>query len=664
MPNKRSRAARVSSSDSDRDFTSFVYQNQMDPPVLSGITRSPSTQTRVKDFWNNPLSLTYSPTQGESLDWSNPTSDPDAAINSQTSQIDLVSSQIDRNATTHLFDNDTPSHSRHTDPSVHITQDVPNPSSPMQVDARANTATRAVPDPLYGHPYRPTSPVNAILSTPLLGHHAPANPLLTDLQLNRESQDLDLALLDKLKITVNSCDIGISDRVSRSIILQANPINDILMEALENPLPSAAAGAPPLNPPVPTQAGAASVPTTGGSANPLAPPSPVGVLAAAQILNAPGPQQENVPRQAYYTRILPQSLDIWRPFLNASQKAAASRIRAAFIRDMANKRRYPYWAVGITPPSGIITTPIGAIKLVNVRRQTATSGMHTLASILDDRAADHNTTADSHLQGLKRHYEQQPPTPERPTYRFDSAVELSKRLVERASAILNQKLYDESARLKICPDAALWVGIPMALVPANIKAVNHQPPNNPPQSRPPSNRATSNSAAGRPPAPTTNMNMGNTMQNPVALPPSAPLHDAPDALFSDVVQINAPIRPGQGLNYVSPLEAIPQNDSQVFSTSWGKSARNPQPSRKQPRRGQGLRGNPYQRENLEPTRPPPLMESAPFTQNPQAVQQSAPRGNRRRRGMRTNNPNESHQNVNLSNQQIGFLQNLLKDLGR
>ena len=155
-------------------------------------------------------------------------------------------------------------------------------------------------------------------------------------------------------------------------------------------------------------------------------------------------------------------------------------IKAAFIQDMANKRRYPHWAVGLTPPPGVITTPIGAIQLVNVRRQIATTGMHTIASILDDLASDHSTTADSHLQGLKKHYAQQPPNTDGPVYRLDSVIDLSRRLVERASAGLNKRLFDESTRLKACPEAALWVGIPISLVPANIKAFNQQSPALPP----------------------------------------------------------------------------------------------------------------------------------------------------------------------------------------
>ena len=102
--------------------------------------------------------------------------------------------------------------------------------------------------------------------------------------------------------------------------------------------------------------------------------------------------------------------------------------------------------------------------------------MHTITSILDDRAADHSTTANKHLHGLKKHYDQQPPSTDGPVYQFDSKIDLLRKLVERASPILNQKLYEESSCLKTCLEAALWVGIPFSLVPVNIKAFNLQPP--------------------------------------------------------------------------------------------------------------------------------------------------------------------------------------------
>ena len=184
----------------------------------------------------------------------------------------------------------------------------------------------------------------------------------------------------------------------------------------------------------------------------------------------------------------------------------------------------------------------------------------------------------------------------------------------------------------------------MALVRANIKAVNNQHPTNPPKSQQTNNYAASTS--GHPGTTTQNPNVDtrnstNTASAPSHNMPSA-LQDAPDALFSDIIQINAPQCPRQGLNYVSPLEAIAPNNAQVFSTRWGQSARNPQARQKRSRRGQGRRGIPYQRENLAPTRPPLLMEMASTNQNYQAAQQSAPQGNHRRRGARTNNPMESH----------------------
>ena len=142
------------------------------------------------------------------------------------------------------------------------------------------------------------------------------------------------------------------------------------------------------------------------------------------------------------------------------------------------------------------------------------------------------------------------------------------------------------------------------------------------------------------------------------------LQNAPDALFSDVIQIAAPTRPRQGLNYVSPLASVAPNPNQVFSTNWGQSARNPQSKRKQQKKGSGRRTNPYQRENVAPVQPTPLMATAPFNpMNQTANTSGVPQGNRRRGGNRNSNLGTANQSVNLSSQQIGFLQNLLKDFG-
>ena len=253
-------------------------------------------------------------------------------------------------------------------------------------------------------------------------------------------------LNEKMTITIDACKIGISDRHSRLISFQNNSADvSNSVEMTEDPIPP---------------------PRTGTTS------SPPGVLTGAQLLSQ---QTVNpvMPRQAYFTRILPQGLDMWRSYRGAAQKSAFCRIRAAFIRDMANKRRFPQWSVGITPPPGVVTIPIGAMKLVTTSRQCATSGMNTVASILDDRAADYSSTADYHREGLRRHYDQQQRTNvDDNLYDFPAATDLAKKLIERESATLTQKLEAEKARLKKFPEAALWIGIPTSLVPASIRAVN------------------------------------------------------------------------------------------------------------------------------------------------------------------------------------------------
>ena len=348
-----------------------------------------------------------------------------------------------------------------------------------------------------------------------------------------------------------------------------------------------------------------------------------------------------VTKQAYYTRILPQALDLWRAYRGAAQKAATCRIHAAFTRDMASKRRFPQWAVGITPPPGIVVTPIGAMKLITTRRQAATAGMNTTASILDDRAADYSTTAESHLVGLKRHYEHQQPTHADDTlYDYPSAIELAKKLVERSSDELTQRLEVEKARLKKCPEA----GIPITLVPANVRAVNDNTP--------------SSVKGGNSSAPAQS-------SNPARPPPSAALGKAPSAYYSDVIQLPPPAREQpntlrDGLNHVSPLSMVnAPNPNQVFATAWGRSARNPIP-RKQQKRKQGNRSAPYKttRENTPPQAPPQPIPATNGNQN--AFRQRRRRPANSANLQTTANPPA----VQLSTEQVSFLQNLLKGFGK
>ena len=434
-----------------------------------------------------------------------------------------------------------------------------------------------------------------------------------NLNVNPEANPSFPKLNGKMTITVDTCKIGVSDRLSRLVSFQPNSaeVSSHSVEMVEDPLQQP---------------------------RPVNPPSPTGILAGAQLLNA----NPVMPRQAYFARILPQGLDMWRSYRGAAQKSAFCKIRAAFIRDMANKRRFPQWSVGITPPPGIVTTPIGAMKLVTTRRQCATSGMNTVASILDDRAADYSTTADSHREGLRRHYEQQQNlNVEDAPYDFAAATDLAMKLIERESATLTQKLEAEKARLKRCPEAALWIGIPVSLVPANIRAVNLNP-------------APTTATGNNPTVPLSTQNR--------KAQPSAALGRAPSALFSDAIQLPPPARPNtarDGLNHVSPLSVVaPLNPNQVFSTAWGRSARNP-PPRKQQKRKQSSRPAPYQapQENV----PPQVLAQQIPAPNDNSV---TFRQRRRRQGNNNNQPRSTNaQQVQLSGDQIKLLQDLLKGLG-
>ena len=65
QPNRRSRAERPS--DSDNDFTSFVYQANTTIPVLSQITIS-YISNPAGAFWSDLMSTNYSPPQGTAPD--------------------------------------------------------------------------------------------------------------------------------------------------------------------------------------------------------------------------------------------------------------------------------------------------------------------------------------------------------------------------------------------------------------------------------------------------------------------------------------------------------------------------------------------------------------------------------------------------------------------
>ena len=582
--NKRTRAER--GSNSDNEFTSFVYQADTNVPVLSQI-QLPLNTNPAGAFWLDPKATNYTPLMG---------APPDPWLSSQNMGT-LTSTQV--------------SHSNLLDSGM-------GPSNNNLFTSQPTTAPAAN--------VAPTVPLNNRVPTPNVAHPSAGvevnltnNPATqkTPLITSNDKDSLISRLTENLTITVDSCKVGISDRHNRLVSLQTNSATPRSVEMSEEPLPN----------------------------NPQERPTPpTGILAGAQVLNR---QNTNGPvaKQAYFTRILPQALDLWRAYRGAAQKASTCKIRAAFTRDMASKRRFPQWAVGITPPPGIVVTPIGAMKLITTRRQAATAGMNTVASILDDRAADYSTTAESHLVGLKRHYEHQQPSHLDDTpYDYPSAIELAKKLVERASNDLTQRLEAEKARLKKCPEAALWTGIPIALVPANVRAVN--------------DNASASSGAGNSTAPVQS-------SNPARPAPSAALGRAPSAYYADVIQLPPPTgeHPNTlraGLNHVSPLSMVnAPNPNQVFATAWGRFARNPIP-RKQQKRKQGNRSAPYKttRENTPPQAPPQSIPAPSGNQN--AFRQ------RRRRPANSANPQSTAnpQAVQLSTEQVSFLQTLLKGFGK
>ena len=201
------------------------------------------------------------------------------------------------------------------------------------------------------------------------------------------------------------------------------------------------------------------------------PPAATGILAAANHLNktktsTPSGQMQ---KQAYFAHILPQALETWRNYRTHAQKGSFAIVKASYLRHMATSGKFPAWSVSFHPPAGIIQTPVDAMKLVNIRRDFAVTGLNTVASILDDKAADCLKKADEAKAQLKSRYDEQTTTfGLSPPYRYEDAKELAVKLIERETSSLNQRLHTEEARLSTCPDAPLWIGVPMSLVPGNI----------------------------------------------------------------------------------------------------------------------------------------------------------------------------------------------------
>ena len=203
--------------------------------------------------------------------------------------------------------------------------------------------------------------------------------------------------------------------------------------------------------------------------------------------------------------------------------------------------------MAFTPRVGTIQNSIDVIKIkyldnrvnnrVNIRRDFSTMTMNTVASILEDRAIEHRNLADTAKTKLKERYSEEVALEgQPPAYSYEDAKTLVANLIERESPSLNRKLRSDKYTLQKCPEAALWVGVPIALVPGNNIA-NHTP---------------------RPTKPTTG-NTGKPTQantNPPNSRVSDALASAPPALFSDALQLGK-TRPKNRVDQISPL--VPKN---------------------------------------------------------------------------------------------------------
>ena len=139
--------------------------------------------------------------------------------------------------------------------------------------------------------------------------------------------------------------------------------------------------------------------------------------------------------------------------------------------------------------------------------------------MLDDKAAASMTKADEEKDKVKARYaEERLIQGQPPTYLYDDAKNLAVKLIERETSALTQRLLAEEERLTTCPDAPLWVGVPMSLVPGHIVVLTPRQKPDPPQ--------TNN------PAKTANQPKDGK---------STPLDAAQPALASDAVQIG-PLR--------------------------------------------------------------------------------------------------------------------------
>ena len=178
---------------------------------------------------------------------------------------------------------------------------------------------------------------------------------------------------------------------------------------------------------------------------------------AATIL--PEQQPGNL-KQSYYAEILPDALEVWKSYRNASQREGSCRIRAGYMRYLARSGRFPTWTSTMMPPAGMITTMDASLRIVSHRRQQSISTLNLMASILEDKAINHKTSVDLYKEGLKQRYLDYTPYPGSTIdYNYQIALDVAKNLVDRDYAELNQKLNADAAILKQNPENALWTGI-------------------------------------------------------------------------------------------------------------------------------------------------------------------------------------------------------------
>ena len=102
---------------------------------------------------------------------------------------------------------------------------------------------------------------------------------------------------------------------------------------------------------------------------------------------------------------------------------------------------------------GTIQSSIDAIKLVNIRRDFASTAILTIASILDNHAVTHHNAADEAKGKLKNIYEEQVSTTQHTTvYSYQDAKDLAANVIEQECATLHKRLQNEELCLLKCPD--------------------------------------------------------------------------------------------------------------------------------------------------------------------------------------------------------------------